>query len=383
MALRVLVVDDTAVFRRVVSDAFASLPDVEVVGVATNGRAALEKIEELKPDLVSLDIEMPEMDGVQVLQALQSRRSGVGVLVLSALSRKGGELTLKALELGAFDFLTKPTGGNPDQNRILLAEQLGPRIKAFVRMREIQDLMKGAPSAGITSSQSLAPTTLPPPISMFRPAPLAPLLEAGKIPTRPSVSPSLKPELVIIGVSTGGPTALAAVLPQLPATLGVPVLIVQHMPPLFTASLAASLNAKCPMTIKEGQDGELALAGTVYLAPGGSHMKLQLENGEKRIRITDDPPENHCRPAVDVLFRSVAHAFPGKATAVILTGMGNDGTLGCRLLKRHGGTVIAQDEASCVVFGMPKEVISAGVVDIVVPLDRIASEIIRSVRWLP
>lgn len=367
MPLRVLVVDDTAVFRRVVSDAFASLPDVEVVGVAINGRAALAKIVELRPDLVSLDIEMPEMDGVQVLEALKARQSDVGVLVLSALTRKGGELTMRALDLGAFDFLTKPTGGSPEENRAFLCEELGPRIKAFARRREIQQLLKITPSG----------------VPAVRSYPGAAAVEAAPLPTRAVALPPQKPEMVIIGVSTGGPTALAAILPQLPANLSVPVLVVQHMPPLFTASLAASLNNKSQLTVKEAQEGELALPGIVYIAPGGSHMKLEPEgSGDKRIRITDDPPENHCKPAVDVLFRSVANGFPGKATAVILTGMGNDGKLGCRLLKRHGGTIIAQDEASCVVFGMPKEVIQAGVVDVVAPLDRIASEILKSVRGL-
>jgi two-component system chemotaxis response regulator CheB len=358
LPLRVLVVDDTAVFRRVVSDAFAALPDVEVVGVATNGRAALARIEELRPDLVSLDIEMPEMNGVEVLEALKALHSDVGVLVLSSLTRKGGELTMKALDLGAFDFVTKPTTGSPEQNRIFLGGELGPRIRAFARRREIQKLL----------GNSAVPRPAPPPPP----------------PPRPSSGPPVRPEMVLVGVSTGGPTALATVLPQLPAGFPVPVLVVQHMPPLFTGSLAASLAAKCRLAVKEGKDGEAALPGTIYLAPGGSHMKLVAENGgEKRIRITDEPPENHCKPAVDVLFRSVANAFPGRATAVILTGMGCDGTLGCRLLKRHGGTIIAQDESSCVVFGMPKEAIQAGVVDVVAPLERIAEEIVRSLRGLP
>lgn len=362
MALRVLVVDDTAIFRRVVSDAFAALPDVEVVGVATNGRNALSRIEELQPDLVSLDIEMPELDGVQVLEALKARGTDVGVLVLSALTRRGGELTMKALDLGAFDFITKPAGGNPDQNRAFLTAELGPRLKAFARKREIQKLLRSGSARPLPA----------------RPTPARPL------PAGLPAPPALKPELVVIGVSTGGPTALTTVLSRLPATFPLPILIVQHMPPLFTASLAASLDGKSPLTVKEGQDGERVLPGTVYLAPGGSHMKLMAEaGGEKRIRITDDPPENHCKPSVDALFRSVAHGFPGRAVAVILTGMGSDGTLGCRLLKRHGGTVIAQDEASCVVFGMPKEAIQAGVVDIVAPLEGIADEILKAARGLP
>lgn len=368
--MRVLVVDDTAVFRRVVSDAFAALPEVEVVGVATNGRAALAKIEELEPDLVSLDIEMPEMDGVQVLEALRARNADVGVLVLSALTHKGGELTMKALELGAFDFLTKPAGGSPDQNRAFLSAELAPRLKAFARRREIQKLLKS------TAPPVPAPRSAPKPAS--DPGSIEP-----PFPSPVASPPPRKPEMLLIGVSTGGPVALASLLPKLPASLPVPILVVQHMPPLFTASLAGSLDAKCALTVKEARDGELALPGNVYIAPGGRHMKIHSEGGEKRIRITDDPPENHCKPAVDVLFRSVAHGFPGKAAAVILTGMGSDGTLGCRLLKRHGATVIVQDEASCVVFGMPKEVIQAGMADVVASLDSLPVEILKAVRGLP
>ena len=361
MPLRVLVVDDTALFRRVVADAFATIPDVEVVGAAPNGRQALARIEEWKPDLISLDMEMPEMGGVEVLEALKARQSKVGVLVLSAVTVKGGELTMKALELGAFDFITKPSGGGPEQSRAFLAAELAPRIKAFARRRELQKAL--TPPAG-----GLRPLVVPT-------APAAP-----PPPPRVPGLPAPRPELVIIGVSTGGPAALAALLPQLPGTFPLPILIVQHMPALFTASLATSLNAKCALAVKEAKDGEALCPGTVYIAPGAAQMKVVSAGGEKRVQITDDPPENHCKPSVDVLFRSVAHAFPGKATAVILTGMGNDGTLGCRLLKRHGGALIAQDEASCVVFGMPREAIQTGLVDVVAPLDRIAEEILKTVR---
>jgi len=356
MPLRVLVVDDTALFRRVVADAFATLPDVEVVGAAPNGRQALARIDEWNPDLVSLDMEMPEMGGVEVLEALKARQSRVGVLVLSAVTVKGGELTMKALELGAFDFITKPSGGGPDQSRAFLAAELAPRIKAFARRRELQRAL--APSPGLRPPAAPAPP----------------------LPPRPPGMPAPRPELVIIGVSTGGPAALASLLPQLPAGFPLPILIVQHMPALFTASLAASLDLKCALAVKEAKDGEALRPGTVYIAPGATQMKVVVANGEKRIQITDDPPENHCKPSVDVLFRSVAHACPGKATAVILTGMGNDGTMGSRLLKRHGGVLIAQDEATCVVFGMPKEAIQTGLVDVVAPLDRIADEILKTVR---
>jgi two-component system chemotaxis response regulator CheB len=362
----VLVVDDTAVFRRVVSDALGSLPGVEVVGTAIDGRAALARIRELEPDLVTLDIEMPEMDGVQVLQALREQGTEVGVLVLSALTQKGGELTMKALELGAFDFITKPTGGGPDRNREWLAAELGPRLKAFDRRWEVQKMLRKGQGVPAAASRPPAPSKAPGGGS------------ARPLPANPVVS---RPEVVVIGVSTGGPAALSVLLPMLPANLPVPVLIVQHMPPLFTRSLAASLDARSQLKVKEASDGEPFLPGTVYIAPGGFHLKLQVDaDGRKSARILDEPPENHCKPSVDVLFRSVAHALPGRAAGVILTGMGNDGTLGLRLLKRHGAIVIAQDEASCVVFGMPKEAIHAGVVDVVAPLQDIAAEIQKALR---
>lgn len=361
--LRVLVVDDTALFRQIIEEAFQSIPGVTVVGKAHNGKVALEMIESLKPDLVSLDIEMPEMNGVQVLEKLQHVRqradalvSGVsvpGVLVLSALTQKGGMLTMKALELGAFDFVTKPNLGSADANKVWLCEELAKRVAAFSRRKEVEGFLVKTPSA-----------PQPPKIS----------IEAKDLAT---------PEVVVVGVSTGGPTALATLLGGLPADFPLPILIVQHMPPLFTRSLAQSLSRKCSLQIKEAEEGERVKPSTAYLAPGGAHLKLKKDASGLFLQITDDPPENHCRPSVDYLFRSVSQSVPGRALAVILTGMGNDGTLGLRLLKRHGCRVIAQDEASCVVFGMPKEAILAGVVDHVLGLDLIAGELLRVVNLNP
>jgi two-component system, chemotaxis family, protein-glutamate methylesterase/glutaminase len=285
--------------------------------------------------------------------------------VLSSLTVRGGEMTVRALELGAFDFLTKPEGATPAQNMVLLRDRLVPMIRAFERRREIRTILRGAPS---------------------RPAPA----DVSPLPARPAIAierPVRKlsrvsgPPLVLIGVSTGGPAALASLLPTLPSDLGAPVFIVQHMPPLFTQPLAVSLDKKTAIRVKEARDGEIALSNWAYLAPGGRQMKLTPgQRGEIVMRITDDPPENNCKPAVDYLFRSAALHFPGRSIAAILTGMGNDGTAGLRMLKRGGCFAVAQDEASCVVFGMPKEAIAAGVVDTVAPLDRIAGVIVRSLR---
>jgi two-component system chemotaxis response regulator CheB len=358
MSLRVLVVDDTVVFRRAVADALIGEPGIEVVGNASNGKLALTRIAALQPDIVTLDIEMPEMNGLEVLQAMNAAGQNVGVIVLSSHTTRGGEMTLRALELGAFDFLTKPEGGSAAENVASLRAWLLPMIRAFERRHEIRSILRGG-----------AP----------RPVPSPSPADSVERPVR--TAPRSGPPFVLIGVSTGGPVALGKLLPALPQDLGAPVFIVQHMPVTFTAPLAASLAAKCAIRVKEAVDGEAAMANCAYLAPGGRQMRLTPgPHGEITIRITDDPPENNCKPAVDYLFRSAALHFPGRAVAAILTGMGQDGTAGLRLLKRGGCVSIAQDEASCVVFGMPKEAILAGIVDTVEPLDKIAAAIVRSVR---
>jgi two-component system chemotaxis response regulator CheB len=363
VSLRVLVVDDTVVFRRIVSDALAGLPGVEVVGTASNGKLALARMEALRPDLVTLDIEMPEMNGIEVLEAMGRSRLKAGVVVLSSLTTRGGEMTVRALELGAFDFITKPDRGTAAENLACLRESLQPMLRAFERRRDIRAMLGREGSAS-------PPVEVPAPhLALHGPEP--PVLRRA----------FAGPPLVLIGVSTGGPTALAAVLPALPRDLNAAVLIVQHMPAMFTKPLAASLGRRSALRVTEAQEGETARANCVYLAPGGSQMKVAAgSRGEVVLRITDDPPENGCKPAVDYLFRSVALQFPGRSVAAILTGMGNDGTAGLRLLKRGRCRSIAQDEASCVVFGMPREAIAAGVIDTVAPLDRIAAAIVRSVR---
>ncbi len=361
MSTRVLVVDDTAVFRRVITEALHGVPGVEVAGTANNGKLALSRIAALQPDLVTLDIEMPEMNGIEVLEAMRSGSIKTGAIMVSSLTSRGGQLTVRALELGAFDFITKPERGAAEENITLVRDGLVPIIRAFERSREIRSIL----GAGVRK-----PTTPPAPHPIHGASP--------PVPRHPRRAGS---PIVLIGVSTGGPAALAKLLPALPSDLAAPVLIVQHMPPLFTGPLAESLRKKCTIPVKEAMDGEPALPGHAYLAPGGKQMKvLPGTNGAILVKITDDPPEHNCRPAVDYLFRSAALHFPGRSIAAILTGMGNDGTEGLRLLKRSGCISIAQDEASCVVFGMPKEAIAAGVVDTVAPLDAIAGVIVRSLR---
>lgn len=372
MKIRALVVEDTALFRKIISEALAAFPEVEVIGTASNGSIGLARIQALRPDLVFLDIEMPELNGLEVLQALRDQKIETTVVMVSAFTSKGSAMTIRSLELGAFDFITKSTEGSLEENREAIRSALSGIIKAYGRKHEIRAILKGgAPAAPAAVTSSVA-----------RPKPGAPVQpgQADVERRMERLSSAARAELVAIGISTGGPNALAQMIPQLPADLNAPVFIVQHMPPLFTQSLADSLNQRSVLKVKEAQDNEIARPNTVYIAPGGKQMKVAPSGADILIRITDDPPENNCKPAVDYLFRSLAHGFPGKVCGVIMTGMGNDGTLGLRLMKRTGARVIAQDEASCVVYGMPKEAIEAGVVDIIAPLGSIAEEIRKAVR---
>jgi len=371
--LRVLVVDDTIVYRKAVSDIIEEIPGVELAGVAHNGKIALAKIQSLKPDILTLDIEMPQMNGIEVLQEIQKNRLGVGAIMLSTLTAEGSEMTMRALELGAFDFILKPQSKNQIEGKKEIRASLEPILKAFARSRFNPALknrsgrigssvpLTGKPSATGAVAES----------STHRPA----------LIRTPAIRRS-KSEIVAIGISTGGPNALNQMLPKLPGDLGVPVLIVQHMPPVFTKSLAASLDKKCQLTVKEAENGENILPNVAYIAPGGKQMKLVAgtDGQNRRIKITDDPPENSCKPSVDYLFRSVADYYVGRATAVIMTGMGSDGTKGLAELKDKSAHIIGQDESSCIVYGMPKAPAELGYLNVVAPLGRIADEIIKSVK---
>lgn len=357
MNLRVLVVDDTIMYRKVVGDILAEMPGVEVVGTANNGKIALTRIASLKPDLITLDVEMPVMNGLETLEAIQKSYPDVGVIMLSTLTKRGSEITMRALELGAFDFIAKPDADAMQENVQMLRGAIGPRVKAFAKRMELRMLLKQRQR----------------PVGAAAPAPAAPSVLAS--PRRTG-----KSKAVAIGISTGGPNALTKMLPQLPK-LGVPIFVVQHMPPVFTKSLAESLDAKCLYEVREAENNELVRPDVIYIAPGGRHMRVAASTGgAKIIQITDDPPENNCKPAVDYMFRSVAREYGAMSTGVIMTGMGGDGTLGLKVLKSFGAVTIGQDEESCVVYGMPKMAVEAGVVDVVSPLQMIASEIVRTVR---
>ena len=367
MPIKVLIVDDTILYRKVIGDILKAEDGIEVVGSANNGKIAISRINTLKPDLLTLDIEMPVCNGIEVLEYLRENRIETNAIMLSSLTRKGGDMTMKALELGAFDFIPKPEGGSMAENQAFIKQTLIPKIKAYARHHSIRNILSGRRASPVTTAAS-------PSRPAEAPAVTPTMRVAIKKRTRPS-------SIIAIGISTGGPNALTRMLPMLQAPIGVPIVVVQHMPPLFTKSLAASLDSKCSLQVKEAEDGEVLQNNVVYIAPGGKQMKIIAEaSGHGKVKITDDAPENNCKPSADYLFRSVASLFKDRVTALIMTGMGNDGTKGLRLVKRHGASVIAQDEHTCVVYGMPKEAVNAGVVDISVPLDQIAAETVRTLK---
>ncbi|SLM27799.1 Chemotaxis response regulator protein-glutamate methylesterase [Desulfamplus magnetovallimortis] len=381
--IKVLVVDDTIVYRKIVNDVLKNIPDVEVVGSATNGKTALSRIASLKPDLLTLDIEMPEMSGIEVLEHIRDNAIPTSAVMLSTLTQRGSEMTIKALELGAFDFISKPDQGTMAENMQKVSDALTPIINAFKRQKGfsktftteksiIKPVGQGRDSVShaLTSRKSVVTGTQNKTVSPIK-----------KNKTVAVVRRHTPSSIIGIGISTGGPKALALMMPLLTPRLNVPIVVVQHMPPVFTQSLAKSLNAKCSLEVKEAENGEPLRPNTVFIAPGGTQMKIVAgpDGRTRHIKITDDPPENSCKPSADYLFRSIAEHYVGRATGVIMTGMGSDGSKGLEMMKKNGSIIIAQDKDSCTVYGMPKEPIESGIADIIVPLEKIAEEITNTV----
>lgn len=348
-----LVVDDSVVVRRLVSDVLASDPDIEVAGTASNGKLALARLDQLNPDVVTMDVEMPEMDGLATLRELRRTRPRLPVIMFSTLTERGASATLDALSLGANDYVTKPTGmqGTEAAARWLRGELL-PRVRLL---------------GGREHPRAAAPA----------PAALRPVVLR---PARPAAG-FQHVTAVTIGVSTGGPQALARLMPDILADFPVPILIVQHMPPLFTRLLADRLNNGSRIRVREAGPGMLVEPGVAYIAPGDWHMEVERDrSGAVRLTTHQGPPENSCRPAVDVLFRSVAEVYAAGALAVVLTGMGQDGLRGGERIVDAGGRLIAQDKETSVVWGMPGFVANAGLAERVVPLGDMAGEIVRRVK---
>ncbi|MBI5364086.1 MAG: chemotaxis response regulator protein-glutamate methylesterase [Planctomycetes bacterium] len=365
--LRVLVVDDAIVVRRLVCDVLAADPELEVCGHASNGRIALAKLEELAPDLVTLDIEMPELDGLATLTELRKTHPVLPVIMFSTLTEHGARAALDALARGASDYVTKPTNtGSIQIAKECVQKELIPRIKWLCR---------GVLGTSATATHPAAPRALPPldATGTHVPRPI--------LPARPRAANGTRTvSVVAIGCSTGGPNALESVLTALPADLAVPVVLVQHMPPMFTRLLAERLDQKCAVSVVEAAPGMPLEPGTVYVAPGNWHLVLERKGLAVLTATNQDAPENSCRPAVDVLFRSVARAYGGEVVAAVLTGMGQDGLRGCRALAEQGAQILAQDEATSVVWGMPGYVAQSGLADRVLPVTEIGAEIARRVR---
>jgi len=356
--IKVLIVDDSVVIRRVITEALGNDPSLEVVGFAPNGLLALQKAAETKPDVITLDIEMPEMDGLTTVRRLRAIGSKAYVIMCSTLTSRGASATLDALMLGANDYVTKPSNTGPmDSGRQMLQTELIPKIKQFFDVKR-----PALPRPASVPASGAAPRTGAVAGALAVPAPL--------------MGP---PKILAIGVSTGGPTALMEILPQFPASFPLPVVIVQHMPPVFTKQLAERLGAQSQLEVVEAVQGMELKPGRVILAPGDYHVRLRRGPKEVSVVLDQGPRENSCRPAVDVLFRSVSEVYSGGVIGVILTGMGQDGLIGVETLKSKGAYIIAQDRATSVVWGMPGAVVDAGLANAVVGLGAVVPEILRQV----
>ncbi len=349
--IRVLTVDDSTVVRRILADVLGSDPQIEVAGSAPNGRVALAKLPQLNPDAVTIDIEMPEMDGLQTLRELRKQYPRLPVIMFSTLTERGAVATLDALSLGANDYVTKPANvGSVMAAMEAIRQSLIPKIKSLC-----------------------------PQIISAAPAPLA-AVGPGKLAAPRVMRPKQRPiEIVAIATSTGGPNALAAVIPLLPKDFSVPIVIVQHMPPVFTTHLAKRLDGSSQISVQEGRAGELLKPSQAWIAPGDYHMTVLKSSAGATLMTNQGPPESSCRPAADPLFRSVAEVYGAGALAVVMTGMGCDGLRGCQAIRAAGGRVLVQDQATSVVWGMPGAVAGADLADDIQPLGAIADRIVKEV----
>jgi two-component system chemotaxis response regulator CheB len=352
--IRILIVDDAVVVRRLLSDALSGDPALQVVGTAANGRIALAKIPHVNPDVVILDVEMPDMDGLQTLAALRKGYPRLPVIMFSQYTQRGAAATLDALAMGATDYLSKP---EPTGSTAAAAESI--RAQLIPKIKELASPGRKTPSSAGTAAPAATPAN--------RPLSQTGLRLQGRV------------QVVAIGASTGGPTALATVLAAFPDNCPVPTVIVQHMPPMFTRLLAERLSSQSRLLVTEAASGATLAPGRAWLAPGDYHLVLTREADTIRLRLHQGPPENSCRPSVDVLFSSVAEVYGASALAVVLTGMGQDGLRGCERIREAGGRVLVQDAATSIVWGMPKFVAKAGLADEVLPLDELGPAIVRRI----
>jgi two-component system chemotaxis response regulator CheB len=374
---RVMVVDDSVVVRGFVRRWLEEDPDIKVIAAVGNGALAVKEVEKNPPEVIVLDIEMPEMDGLTALPLLVKAIPDVKVVMSSTLTLRNAEISLEALAKGAADYVAKPTTSKDMQGSDGFRNELREKVKVHGAARR---------RAGRVPAPLAQPGTAPP---LARPTTLATAkglqptsLYAGEeVKLRPAAL--FRPDILAIGSSTGGPQALFAVFGALKTQVNIPVLITQHMPPTFTAILAEHIKRASGANVAEAKDGEPIVPGRVYVAPGDYHMLAVNEGGRKIIRLNQEKPENFCRPAVDPMFRSIAAAYGSKVLGVVLTGMGSDGFRGGQVLVNAGGVVIAQDEATSVVWGMPGAAATGGICSAVLPIDQIAPAILRVVGGGP
>jgi two-component system chemotaxis response regulator CheB len=365
------------------SDLFSRIPGVEVVGTAYDGADCLVMIEKVNPDLVTLDINMPKLDGLAVLDEIRKRQIGVHAVMVSSPTAESAEQTVRALQNGALDMILKPSGASVEENRRSLEKQLLQHVET---VRGLLARSVGPRQSIASTSRRISEPGSDGPICRYPGPQLGSQLNSTiGLGSRPHATAGNRIkassfECLCIGVSTGGPAALATILPKLPRGLPVPIFIVQHMPPVFTKSMAFHLSQSTPFPVVEAVDGTFAQPGTVYIAPGGRQMKVSKVNGKFEISITDDPPVNSCKPSVDYLFDSVALECQGNALAMILTGMGNDGLAGCTKLHSKGAHIIAQSAETCVVYGMPRQIVEKNLADEIVPLPDIAQRLCQLLK---
>jgi two-component system chemotaxis response regulator CheB len=379
--IRILIVDDSAVMRSLLRAVVNSDAGLEVAGTAADGAGALSSVQTLRPDLILLDVEMPVMDGLRTLRELRTRGQKMPVIMVSSLTQRGAKVTIEALAGGASDYVGKPYGmSDREAATKKLAQELLPKIHALTNHSAAA---AAPPAAAFGQSPGAlfgqAPSQQPGQ-GIFPGGPRPPVLLPISQP--PKAQPiTSTPTVLAIGVSTGGPAALDILLPELPANFPLPVLIVQHMPELFTKLFAERLDGRCKLRVREAAEGDQVRPGTIFIARGNWHMEVHagVRGAAAQLRLTQGPPENHCRPAVDVLYRTAAAVYGGGVLAVVLTGMGSDGMLGSKIVREHGGTVLAQDQASSTVWGMPGAVTNAGLAHKVLALNAMAPEILRLV----
>ena len=378
MAVKVLVVDDSGFFRRRVSEILSADPNIQVVGTATNGKEAIDQALALKPDVITMDYEMPMMDGITAVRHIM-QRCPTPVLMFSSLTHEGARVTLDALDAGAVDFLPKnfeDISRNPEKVKQLLCEKVHSISRSN---RRFSAYRAPAPVAAPTPTPTPPPTPAPAPVNSFAGSSPTPRPAAAPVPSRAAASVPSSPapkrkayKLVAIGTSTGGPVALQRVLSQLPANFPAPIVLVQHMPAAFTKAFAERLDKLCRISVKEAEDGDILRPGLALLAPGGKQMMI---DGRGAVKILPGDERLNYKPCVDITFGSAAKSYGDKVLAVVLTGMGADGREGARLLKQSGSAIWAQDEASCVIYGMPMAIVKANLADAIYDLDEIGKHL--------